>query len=225
MHQKWHEEKRENWGLTINLGTWMGNRHIYWLWCASQGEIQWWSCRRRSRQRSHKCLRTSKSSLPRRQVVHCCPPLNANLFYHIVFCSSPGRRDSLESHRSLWRWCPLCPVEGIVKVGRIITILIGSTPSAAGVAVKEILVGAGETKSPTRLNAVATDSLRDWICCHYLFKEYQATHSWMCISIYVQTISNSAEYKYSKNGRLVPIEKLSSKETHSLTYLPHSTGW
>ena len=74
-------------------------------------------------------------------------------------------------------------------MGRIITILIGSTPSAAGVAVKEILVGAGETKSPTRLNAVATDSLRDWICCHYLFKEYQATHSWMCISIYVQTIS------------------------------------
>ena len=111
-----------------------------------------------------------------------------------------------------------------MKVGRIITILIGSTPSAAGVAVKEILVGAGETKSPTRLNAVATDSLRDWIRCHYLFKEYQATHSWMCISIYVQTISNSAEYKYSKNGRLVPIEKLSSKETHSLTYLPHSTG-
>ena len=52
---------------------------IYWLWCASQGEIQWWSCRRRSRRRSHKCLRTSTSSLPRRQAVHCCPPLIADL--------------------------------------------------------------------------------------------------------------------------------------------------
>ena len=92
-------------------------------------------------------------------------------FTTFFFWSSPGRRDSLESHRSLLRWCPLCPVEGIVKVERTITIVIGSTPSAAGVAVKEILVGAGETKSPTRLNAVATDSLRDWICCHYLFKE------------------------------------------------------
>lgn len=81
----------------------------------------------------------------------------------------------------------------IVKVDRIITIVIGYTPSAAGVAVKEILVGAGETKSPTRLNAVATDSLRDWICCHYVFKEYQATHSWMRISIYVQTISNKIQ--------------------------------
>ena len=105
-----------------------------------------------------------------------------------------------------------------MKVERIITIVIGYTPSAAGVAVKEILVGAGETKSPTRLNAVATDSLRDWICCHYVFKEYQATYSWMRISIYVQTISNSSKYNYSKNGRLVP------KEIYSLTYLPHRTG-
>ena len=33
------------------------------------------------------------------------------------------------------------------------------TPSGAAVAVKVILVGAGETSNPTRLNTLATDSL------------------------------------------------------------------
>ena len=36
----------------------------------------------------------------------------------------------------------------------------GYTPSASAVAVKVILVGAGETRSPTRLKALATDSLK-----------------------------------------------------------------
>ena len=34
-----------------------------------------------------------------------------------------------------------------------------NTPSASAVAVKVILVGAGETRSPTKLKALATDSL------------------------------------------------------------------
>ena len=38
-------------------------------------------------------------------------------------------------------------------------MVIGYTPSASAVAVKVILVGAGETRSPTKLKALATDSL------------------------------------------------------------------
>ena len=45
------------------------------------------------------------------------------------------------------------------EICRDVLCSYGYTPSASAVAVKVILVGAGETRSPTRLKALATDSL------------------------------------------------------------------
>ena len=45
------------------------------------------------------------------------------------------------------------------EICRDVSCSNGYTPSASAVAVKVILVGAGETRSPTRLKALATDSL------------------------------------------------------------------
>ena len=69
-------------------------------------------------------------------------------FTTLFLCSSPGRRDSLESHRSLSRWCPLCPVEESWKWRELLQLLLVIPPRQPGLQWKRSWLGPGRLKVP-----------------------------------------------------------------------------